>query len=312
MKRMMLLLAFLTSSTLLFADEFINGITLPALKNYADQFIYLDKMREKICNFYELNPEQSIFINELSDINDEKRNLASVGFEILPLTPKQVFERNILILGKGNIINIIFLSELPNHIDIIQNNEMQIIEPYQGSTKKMIFEYSNSQLFIIKQIIADYLIKRNMHNYSIQQNIPAYSKKSLSNVAIKEIEFEDLTITLLGFSLGGPLANLMALNLNHYHPTMVDNKKIKIITFGSFLTFDADLAAFYDTRFKNVSLNLIHMNDPGLNFRQEDTTLHQVGTYILTPDPGNPCHSLLGYRQSLGGMNNDDYRIHEP
>lgn len=312
MIRIIFLLIFLISPSALLADETVNNVTLPALKNYADQFIYLDKIREKICHYYESNPEVEIFINDLPDLKEEKRNLYSVGFEILPLTPKQVFERNILVLGKANIIHIVFFGELHNHAEMVQNIELETIAPYQGASRKMFFEYSNSQLFIIKQVIADYLIKKNMHDYSIQQNIPAYSKKSLSNLAIKEIEFEDLTITLLGFSLGGPLANLMALNLNHYHPEMVENQKIKIITFGSLLAFDADLAAFYNARFKNVSLNLIHMNDPGLSFRQEDSPLHQVGSYILTPDPGNHRHSLLGYRQSLGYMHNDDYRIFEP
>lgn len=312
MIRMMLLIVFSINSTSLFADDFINGITLPAIKNYADRFIELNKIREKICTYYESNPEIEIFINDLPTLKEENENLASIGFELLPLTTKQVFERNILILGKGNIININFFGELENHANIIDSNEMEMIEPYQGGSKKFIFEYSKSQLSITKQIIADYLVKKNAKDYILRQEIPDFSKKHLSDVIQKEVEFEDLTIILLGFSLGGPLANLMALNLNHYHPTMIENNKIKIVTFGSLLAFDPDLARFYNSIFKKVSLNLIHGNGLETNFGQENDPLKHVGTYILTPTPHRHRYTLQGYRQSLGMMSNDDYRIYEP
>lgn len=312
MKKIVFLFIFLIYSNSLFADDTVNGITLPALKNYADRFIYLEKIRQKICLFYTENPEESIFINELPILQEENKNLASIGFEFLPLTPKQVFERNILILGKGNIININFFGELESHADIIQNNEMEIIEPYQGASKKLIFDYSKCQLSITKQIIADYLVKKNAEDYALQQKIPDFSKKHLSDTLPKEIEFEDLRITLLGFSLGGPLANLMALNLNHYHPTMIDNSNIKIITFGSLLAFDTDLARFYNSIFKNVSLNLIHTNGLETNFGQDDDPLKHIGTYVLTPDPHRHRYTLQGYRQSLGMMSNDKYRVFVP
>jgi hypothetical protein len=98
-----------------------------------------------------------------------------------------------------------------------------------------------------------------------------------------------------------------------YYPTMVENQKLKIITFGSHLAFCDDLSAFYDERLKNVSFNLIHENDPRLSFTPiDDALFKQVGTYISTPDPIQHRHELQGYRESLGSMSNSNYKIFEP
>jgi hypothetical protein len=170
--------------------------------------------------------------------------------KLLPMSAKEIFEKNFLILARREKIIVCFF-------DMSQDRKLEILapdwvqfDPYKGLVLNNMHQFTNLQTSTLMKLLSDYV---GEGSYRVSD-----SKMAVSS---EDGKMEDLKITFIGHGIGGCSAQFMALHIKYMHPDMNDDH-LNVITLGSELCFDASVAEFYNQRLKAFTLNILHKNDP--------------------------------------------------